>query len=163
MKAIILTALAITMLPVLSFAGDADKGLPKIKVTWKPSFQEKFITLSITNNGTNPIAVRSKLKLLIVNPGGVVAKLVEEPDPEAIVPSIEFTDTVPFAIKNEGGAERIPINIAPGETKVIKFPMNEDLIAAASNSSEATFLLKFHNKVFNKVTMKEKNGVLKQE
>ena len=167
MKTAILSALAIAMLPVLSFAGDADTGLPKVKVSWKPSFAQEKVILSVTNTGETSIKFSPVLEVML-DLKDVRSAHFEPMDeaPNVIYPMLKFNPTPGDRGGEDFSTENFippPTEIKPGETKSFTLFVPESAMRYTNLSAEANFLLRFNGKELDKVVMKKKDSVWKEE
>jgi len=166
-------------------AGEVDKGLPRAKVIWKPSLDQKMVVLTITNTGSKAFKFFPRLGVYSFDPrpgprfaefgkGDFVpmsknpdldvipSTLYPEPSPEEIskivFPILEFANTdFPGFGYDIGGLTLDPVEIKAGETKEFKFSVYDHVAKHILASNEAVFLLRANGKNLSKVVMKRKN------
>ena len=144
---------------------DSSKPEPAIKTAFTPNFDQGFITVSITNITSNPIKVWPALENSF--------PLRHEIEPECIYVCIMFTikpNTHLVYTQEEQdsfsgmitGYLPPPIEIAPGETKPIKFLLPKYLIKMAKSAGEVKIIFDYNhaaiqNIIFNKINNLWKN------
>lgn len=145
-------------------ADDAKTAAPKLKVTWKPSFGEKYVVLSVTNMGDAPVQICTQKIGAIVKSKDPSSKLdpVSNPEEGLVYPVLEFlTDGELGYSLDFGGGGIVPTpreEIKPGETKDLKFSTNARVFRVEELLPEMNCVLILNGKDIHKVEMKKKDG-----
>jgi len=139
---------------------------PPITAIWTPDFNLGYATLSIANHGNSLIQVASRAdvysedmyheillsrQLQLQRQGGKM-KVFDDKTIRATI----ILDHVKQDDLGGSGLQERPIEIGPGETKVIKYFIGDDLMK--QNPNHITLILSLNYKDFNKIVATKLNN-----
>jgi hypothetical protein len=152
-----------------ALADDAGGEKPDIAVKWDVSgFKKQDISISLKNNGGQPVQFRKYLDVKYVEEGENIEKLVanwplgykEEIAPLIVLVSRKESEISKYQSMGPH-VEGAPLEIAAKSSKVIKPWLDEDYVPSFTEADEMLLLLVKDGKILQTVTMKKQHGVWK--
>ena len=158
------------MMPVGSYASDLDEAIPSVKTKWALNLSGGYISLTIQNNGSQPVRVAPHPSFsTTTNDAGAYIGASDFKYPPStishndsvIYPAICFVvkpidKTKIYNYSDRGGAVLAPVVVGPGEEKTIKYPWAQLFADFAKTSDTFVFYLFYNRHIIS--TSKAEHG-----